>query len=84
MSRYFKIDRRQFVQAGCMASGSLLLGVTLGCSEDDTASAKEVRLNAYIVIAPDDTVTLINPCAEMGQGVETAVSQILADELGAR
>ncbi len=83
-----KINRRVFVQAGGLAASGLVLGATLGCSEDDApvgaASGDPIRFNIYVQIAPDDTVTLINPCAEMGQGVDTAIPQILADELDAR
>ncbi len=78
------IDRRLFVQTAGVTAGSLMLGVTLGCSEREGADGGNVRLNAYVLIAPDDTITLINPSAEMGQGVETALPQILADELDAR
>ncbi len=38
-------------------------------------------LNAWIRIAPDNTVTLAVPRAEMGQGVYTALPQMLAEEL---
>ncbi len=37
--------------------------------------------NAYIHVAPDDTVTFLIVKGEMGQGILTALSQILADEL---
>jgi isoquinoline 1-oxidoreductase beta subunit len=43
--------------------------------------AKEVSLNAWIRIAPDDTVTLIASQAEMGQGAGTTLPAILAEEL---
>ncbi|NDJ77302.1 MAG: xanthine dehydrogenase family protein molybdopterin-binding subunit, partial [Chloroflexi bacterium] len=39
--------------------------------------------NAYIRIAPDNTITLIVHRSEMGQGVATALPMILADELDA-
>ena len=38
-------------------------------------------MNAWIRIAPDNTVTLAVPRAEMGQGVYTALPQLIAEEL---
>ncbi len=40
-------------------------------------------LNAWIRIDPDDTVTMLVPEAEMGQGIHTGVAMILAEELDA-
>ena len=37
--------------------------------------------NAYIRIAPDESVTLIITKAEMGQGTMTSLAQLLADEV---
>lgn len=42
---------------------------------------KEVKMNAWIRIAPDDTVTLIASQAEMGQGAGTTLPAIVAEEL---
>ena len=39
-------------------------------------------VNGFLRIAEDDSVTLILPEAEMGQGVLTAFAMIVADELG--
>ena len=43
----------------------------------------ETLLDAFLKIGADGRVTVIVPQAEMGQGVWTALPQILADELGA-
>ena len=41
------------------------------------------RLNAWITIGADGTVTLLGPIAEMGQGVLTSLPLVLAEELDA-
>lgn len=47
------------------------------------AGPGETILDAFLKIGTDGRVTVIVPQAEMGQGVWTALPQILADELGA-
>ena len=37
--------------------------------------------NAFVRIAPDDTVTIFRQHAEMGQGVLTSMAMLLAEEL---
>jgi isoquinoline 1-oxidoreductase len=39
-------------------------------------------INAYLLIAPDGTVTVFSGKIEMGQGVMTSLAQMLAEELG--
>ena len=43
----------------------------------------ETVLDAFLKIATDGRVTVVVPQLEMGQGVHTALPQIVADELGA-
>lgn len=92
-----KATRRTFLVAGAAAGGGLLVGFhLLGCNKrrekrppNKTAKARENtdatdhEINAWIHIATDSSVTLLVPEAEMGQGVLTSVSMILADELEA-
>ncbi|TXN03971.1 xanthine dehydrogenase family protein molybdopterin-binding subunit [Methylobacterium sp. WL64] len=48
----------------------------------DLASVK-AQPNAFVRIAPDDTVTVVIKHLDMGQGNTTGLATILADELGA-
>lgn len=74
--------RRTFLQTTAAGTGGLLLGFHWGAG-DAAAQAGGAELNAFIGIAPDGIVTLQIHKSEMGQGVVTSISQILADELDA-
>ena len=76
MSTVVKATRRGFLKTAATAAGGLLLGVRL---RGDTAPAS--KLNAWVHIAPDDSVTLFIHKAEMGQGTVTSLSMLLAEEL---
>ena len=84
------LSRRQFVVASLSAAGGLMLGVSfpklasaMPLSEapagGHTAVANEI--NAWIVIDPDETITIRIPHAEMGQGAGTANPMLVAEEL---
>lgn len=47
------------------------------------ASAEPFAPNAFVRIAPDETVTVIYNHGEMGQGISTALPMLLAEELDA-
>ncbi|KAB7648220.1 xanthine dehydrogenase family protein molybdopterin-binding subunit [Polymorphobacter fuscus] len=69
------VSRRALLQVSAGAGGALLLGFPLGA-----AGADRFAPNAFIRLAPDGMVTLVMPQQEMGQGIHTAHSQILAEE----
>jgi len=76
--------RREFVISSALAAGGLLLhGVFSEPVADAQTPARHVALNAWLKIAPDNTVTIISSQAEMGQGIQTTLPAVLADELGA-
>jgi len=58
-----------------------------GAAETPEAAAPPAAdgpvVNGWLRVAPDDTVTILVPEAEMGQGVHTAFAMIAADELRA-
>jgi len=86
------MHRRQFLGVS-MTGGGLLLGLSLfGCkaagvrpvsAPAPTAGGEPIELDTWILIAPDDTVTLRINRSEMGQGVYTSLAMILAEQLDA-
>ena len=84
-----KWTRRGFISAGVIAGGGLIVGVAIrpGNRAGDFASyAKgddETLLHTWVKLDSNNVVTAIVPHSEMGQGVGTALAQMLADELDA-
>jgi isoquinoline 1-oxidoreductase beta subunit len=82
------MKRRTFLLAGLGTGGALFLGWALlpprqrliGRAPPDTGG-KAVALNGWLTIAPDDTITVVVPKAEMGQGIHTALAMLIAEEL---
>ncbi|HXS97711.1 MAG TPA: xanthine dehydrogenase family protein molybdopterin-binding subunit [Candidatus Limnocylindrales bacterium] len=73
------LDRRSFLKTA--AASGLLLGFHLPGSRTARAETADARLNAWVHVAPDDTVTLYIHKAEMGQGTVTSLAMLLAEEL---
>jgi isoquinoline 1-oxidoreductase beta subunit len=74
-------DRRQFLK-GSAALG-LLIGLHIPAGRAAAAAPSEFAPNAFLRIAPDNTVTVICKHIEFGQGPYTGVATILADEIDA-
>jgi isoquinoline 1-oxidoreductase subunit beta len=87
------LDRRTFLTTSVSATGGLLLAFGFGCKDKkspaqvgappSSVAAAAADLNAWIHLAPDDTITMRIAESEMGQGILTALSMILAEELDA-
>lgn len=76
--------RRGFLAAtGGLTFSVVLGGGFAGDAEAQAADATRLQPNAFVVIGADDSVTVITPTAEMGQGTLTALPLILAEELDA-
>ena len=80
----FTVSRRGFLRVTSVA-GAYLLGFRFvpGCRDQVGWAGAEGELNAWIRITPDDVVTLTISESEMGQGIMTALSMVLAEELDA-
>ncbi|HEV7610752.1 MAG TPA: molybdopterin cofactor-binding domain-containing protein [Steroidobacteraceae bacterium] len=81
------ITRRVFVGAAMTVGGSLVLGVNLQAQEGGesraTPAATTPRLpSAFVQIGEDDSITIITPAVEMGQGGHTAMPMLVMEELG--
>jgi isoquinoline 1-oxidoreductase subunit beta len=83
MSAGGELDRRSFLVGAAAAGGGLALGFTIpsGTTPLHAAAATAAEINCWVVIAPDDTVTIRTARAEMGQGVMTALAMLVAEEL---
>jgi isoquinoline 1-oxidoreductase beta subunit len=78
-----KVDRRAFLLSAAAAGGALTLGFGAGAAADASpADASPAEITCWIVIAPDDQVTIRVTRAEMGQGIFTALPMLVAEELG--
>src|SRR6476660_9655824 len=78
------VSRRTFLVAGAAAGGGLLLGFYLPqrvVAEAATAGTNVFGPNAFVHIRPDNSVTLVMPQVEMGQGTYTSMSMLIAEEL---
>jgi isoquinoline 1-oxidoreductase beta subunit len=85
----FSVSRRDFIKTSLGAGTAFAISFTLpGCGEKKYQS--EPRLvdneyipNAWIRIAKDNSITVVVPESEMGQGVYTSLPMIVAEELDA-
>lgn len=82
-----KWTRRGFITAGVVGGAALVVGVAIRPGNNNSELAPfvtgegESLVNAWVKIDQDNKVTAIVPHSEMGQGAQTALAQMLADEL---
>lgn len=78
------VSRRAFLVASAAAGGGLLINFSVPVfAEAASGPRRRYTLNAYIQIDPDNTVTIMSKCPEIGQGVKTSLPMIIAEELDA-
>jgi len=85
------VTRREFLATVAAAQGAFVLGFWMPEKARAQAPAPSgavwyqdpatPEINAWIVIAPDDTVTIRIAQTELGQGVWTSNAMIVAEEL---
>jgi isoquinoline 1-oxidoreductase beta subunit len=80
----FRPSRRQFL-AGAAGVGLTVAFYVPGTRAQGAAAvaAAQSPFNAYIRIAPDNTVTVLSAHMDMGQGPYQGIATLVADELDA-
>lgn len=86
MGRLGKITRRSFLGVGIAAAGGLAVGYyyyrkPYANPLEAMLAEGESTFNPFVKVAADNTVTLYTPRAEMGQGVQTTLAALIAEEL---
>ncbi|MEZ7197241.1 xanthine dehydrogenase family protein molybdopterin-binding subunit [Pseudodesulfovibrio karagichevae] len=78
------LTRRQFLKNGCLvlAVAAVSGGVTL-VNLSPASAAANFKPHAFLEIAPDDTITVWVGQTNLGQGTQTGIAMIIADELDA-
>jgi isoquinoline 1-oxidoreductase beta subunit len=84
-----KWTRRAFIGTGALVGGGFVLGVAgavlaptrHGLRSEDSANSGE--LTTWILVTPDNLVTILIPHCEMGQGAQTALAMMAAEEMDA-
>ena len=82
-----KLNRRNLLKVSALATGGLMLEMTLpnpALAAEDPTLVRSKELNVYVQIAPDGEITIFSSTPEMGQGIKTSLPMIIAEEMGAR
>ena len=80
-SRNVEISRRGLMVGAAGLTFAAASGLRF--AEAQTAHISDLALSPWVTIATDDTVAIMSPAAEMGQGSLTSLPLILAEELDA-
>ena len=73
------MDRRTFITVTTLATGGMMIRCSI--NPGDQPKTFSTELNPYVIIASDESVQIINPVPEIGQGVRTALAMLVAEEL---
>ncbi|MGE3247420.1 MAG: molybdopterin cofactor-binding domain-containing protein [Beijerinckiaceae bacterium] len=78
-----QISRRTMLAGSTGLAFAFAFGLDTASGDAQAFSASGGAINAFVRIAADGTVTIVSPALEMGQGVNTSLPLIIAEELDA-
>ncbi len=86
MGKIAKYTRRGFLGLGIAAAGGLAVGYYYYKKPypnplPEQLQAGDFAFTPYVIIGSDNTITIITPRAEMGQGIHTTLAALVAEEL---
>jgi len=74
--------RRAFLQVTASLAGGVVFDLLIpSCAGAAIEPAGGIEIHSWVVVHPDDRVTIRIPQSEIGQGISTALAQVMADEL---
>lgn len=81
-------SRRALLKAGLLGVGGLVLGFNLPSAQKayaktDASSSNSYPVKGWLQLDKSGQLAMFIPVSEMGQGSQTAITMIFADELGA-
>jgi isoquinoline 1-oxidoreductase beta subunit len=79
-------SRRDFIKTSAVLTGGFIVGFHISSKAEAAAAALAQGAtpfppNAFIQIAPDNSITMVINKLEMGQGIFTSMAQLIAEEL---
>ena len=81
----FKTGRRDFLKTSGLATLGLLIGLDAQAKPKNLSASKaipsDIEIHTFILIRPDNSITIINPRPCMGQGTIQSVPAMIAEEL---
>ena len=81
MTAIKNLSRRKFLQSSAATGGALVIGFALPTRFFEAQAATDAKMNAWIRIGSDNSVTILVARSEMGQGVVMALPTLVAEEL---
>ncbi len=76
-----ELTRRSFLKVSATATGGIVLSLNFAGPGTAKAQGSGGTIGYYVEITPDNTITIGAPATDMGQGVNTSLPMLIAEEL---